>query len=185
MGRGGFSRITILDFRLLLRLRLFFTLANNMKTRSVLSFLLLFCFTGISQSDIATHPPAKLRGDWCGLVKQGYNSWSIESYGGTSGLFDGGSKTYLFSTTAGVKFSIMAANPAYWTVEDKKRKRQVFYVLHKKLFYLLGQGSSHEEELLSKLEKAKKKLIDPDWHDPGDLDYLMQRIRSRKPMFKN
>ena len=146
--------------------------------------MILFCLVWTNVAGDSTHPPVELRGKWNELVKLNFKDWEIKTYNGVGGVFDGGSQVFGFSSTHGVKFSVMAANPSYWTSEDKKSKRQVFYLLHNNRFYLIVSGGIHEKSLLKKLTMAREKLSEPDWNDPSDLDKLMDRLKTRKPMFK-
>jgi len=146
--------------------------------------MVLFCMVSTNVEGGSKHPPIKLRGEWNELVKLSFKNWEIKSYNGVGGVFDGGSQVFGFNSTDGVKFSVMAANPLYWTSEDKKSKRQVFYLLHDNRFYLIVSGGSHEKLLLEKLTKAREQFTEPDWDDPSDLDKLIERLESRKPMFK-
>ena len=130
------------------------------------------------------HPPVKLRGKWNELVKLNFKDWEINAYNGVSGVFDGGSQVFSFKSSEGIKFSVMAANPFYWTSKDKELKRQVFYLLHNKRFYLIAAGGVQEKSLLKKLTQAREKFTEPDWNDPSDLDKLVDRLKSRESMFK-
>lgn len=77
----------------------------------------------------------------------------------------------------------MAANPAYWTAQDKKERRQVFYVIHKNRFYRVEPKSDAEKNLIKKLTVAASQLSGEGKEDPKLLKSLAERLESRKPIF--
>ena len=132
-----------------------------------------------------TLPPANLRAPWSELKSLGFTDWSIKAFKGWDTPFDGGSKVFSFVSLGGEQFEVMAANPAYWTEEDKESQKQPFYVIHKNRFYRLKAGSDEEAKLIAMIESARPKLTGAGNTDPKILDSLATRIRTRKPMFKS
>lgn len=128
-----------------------------------------------------TLPPEKSRAPWSEL--KNFAKWQIKEFKGWAVPFDGGSKVFFFQTTSGDHFDVMAANPAYWTAEDKKNRKQVFFVIRKDQFYRLESGSDQETALIKMIEEARPGLSGKERTDPKILDSLVERIRSRAPMF--
>jgi len=128
-----------------------------------------------------TLPPEKLRAKWSELAD--FGKWEIAKFKGWAVPFDGGSKVFFFESAAGERFDVMAANPAYWTEEDKRKKQQVFFLVHEKKFYRIESGSKEETSLISAIEKARPNLTGEERTDPKLLDQLVKRLKSRQPMF--
>ncbi|MEM7014121.1 MAG: hypothetical protein AAF585_21890, partial [Verrucomicrobiota bacterium] len=68
--------------------------------------------------------------------------------------------------------------------EDKKARKQVFYLVRKNRFYKLIAASDEEAELIKMIEETRPSLTGEGKTDPRLLDNLVERIRSRQPMFK-
>ncbi len=129
-------------------------------------------------------PPENARAEWKELEKLRFHDWGIKAFKGWDVPFDGGSKVFFFESSGGKRFDVMAANPAYWTDEDMRNRKQVFFVIHDKKFYRLEAGSDQEAKLIAMIEMARPKITGKGNNDPKLLDSLVKRIRSRKPMFK-
>ena len=129
-------------------------------------------------------PPEDLRADWEELEKINFADWSIKVFHGWDVPFDGGSKVFFFESDAGERFDLMVANPAYWTEEDKRLRRQVFIVIHKNRFYRVEPASEQEKNLIEKLTKAEGQITGEAKRDPKLLKTLAERLTSRKPIFK-
>ncbi len=132
-----------------------------------------------------TLPPKSVRAEWSELEALKFSEWRIEEFNGWAIPFDGGSKVFFFKSSTGKAFDVVAANPAYWTKEDKKARRQVFYVIHNKKFYKLKEGSDAEKSLISMLQEFRPQSIGTGKKDPRLIEQLLERIKNRKPMFKN
>ncbi|MEO0016812.1 MAG: hypothetical protein RLZZ522_95, partial [Verrucomicrobiota bacterium] len=86
-------------------------------------------------------------------------------------------------TTSGERFDIMAANPGYWTDEEKKAGRQVFFIIRNNRFYRIAPDSDEERNVIEKLEAAKATLAGKGQKDPRILAGLIDRLRTHKSMF--
>lgn len=126
-------------------------------------------------------PPQKLRAAWSEW--EDFSKWQIKEFNGWEVPFDGGSKVFFFQSASGDRFEVMAANPAYWTEQDKKDRKQVFLVIRNNRFYRLEPGSNQETELIRMIEDARPGLTGQGKTDPKLLKGLVERIRDRKPMF--
>lgn len=155
-----------------------------MKTLVQLIFAMSLMLT-ISYAEDAILPPKELRAEWGELQKLKFEEWSIEKFRGWDVPFDGGSKVFFFESDGGKRFDVMVANPAYWTVQDKKQRRQVFIVIHKNRFYRVEPKSGEEKNLSEKLTDAAGKLSGKGKNDPKLLTSLAERLESREPIFKN
>jgi len=129
-------------------------------------------------------PPDELRADWSELKEIKFNEWTIKSFDGWAIPFDGGSKVFSFQTTSGERFDIMAANPGYWTDEDKKAGKQVFFVIRKNRFYRIAPDSDEERSVIKKLDAARTTLSGQGEKDPKLLTGLIERLKTRDLMFK-
>jgi hypothetical protein len=127
-------------------------------------------------------PPTEVRGNWSEFAD--FATWRIREFRGWDVPFDGGSKVFFFGTAAGERFEVMAANPAYWTEQEKKAGKQVFFVLRDKKFYRLEPGSEPETGLIRMIGEARPRLTGRERTDPKLLDELVVRLRDRKAMFK-
>ncbi len=78
----------------------------------------------------------------------------------------------------------MVANPAYWTAQDKKERRQVFIVTHKNRFYRIEPKSDEEKNMIEKLSDAGGRLTGEGKKNPKLLTSLAELLKSRKPIFK-
>ena len=129
-------------------------------------------------------PPESVLGDWSELEKLNFSDWKIEKFNGWAIAFDGGSKGFFFTSQAGQVFNVVAANPGYWSMQDKKGGRQVFYITYNNKLYKLKEKSDEELNLISMLEEIRPELKGAGRKDPKLIDQLIKRIKSRKPMFK-
>lgn len=146
--------------------------------------LVLLALAIMSISALASPlPPASVRAPWTELEKLRFEDWAIKAFKGWDVPLDGGSKVFFFETAGGIRFDVMAANPAYWTEDEKQRREQVFFVLHKNKFYRLEAGSEQEESLITMIESARPKLAGKGKTDPKLLARLVERIRDRRSMF--
>lgn len=130
-----------------------------------------------------TLPPKNLRAEWTGLEELKFSDWEIKSFLGWEVPFDGGSKIFLFESDRGERFDLMVANPAYWTAQDKKERRQVFIVIHKNRFYRIAPKSDGEKSMIEKLTQAAGRLSGVGKTDPKLLTSLAERLKSREPIF--
>jgi hypothetical protein len=142
--------------------------------------LLTMC--AIASGDVQL-PPKELRAEWSDLKELKFTEWTIKSFNGWDVPFDGGSKVCFFESASGEKFDIMAANLAYWTDAEKKAGKQVFFVIHKNRYYRIEPNSDQERNVIEKLETAKSTLSGEGNKDPRLLAGLIDRLRSRDPMF--
>lgn len=140
------------------------------------------CLSGYA--DDKTLPPVQLRAQWSELEALGYSRWQIKEFNGWAVPFDGGSKVFFFVTTSGEPFDLMAANPAYWTADDKRNRRQVFYLVHKNRFYRINPNSKEQAKLIAMIEAIRPKLAGTGKKDPKLLDAMVTRLKDRKPIFK-
>lgn len=130
------------------------------------------------------NPPSKgLRAEWSELQELKFSDWSIKNFLGWDVPFDGGSKVFFFESDGGERFDLMVANPAYWTAQDKKERRQVFIVIHKNRFYRVEPKSDEEKNMIGKLAKAAGQLSGEGKKDPKLLTSLAERLESREPIF--
>jgi hypothetical protein len=128
-------------------------------------------------------PPNELRVDWSELKELKFNEWTIKSFDGWDIPADGGSKVFFFQAISGERFDIMAANPGYWTAEDKKVGRQVFFIIRNNRFYRIVPDSDEERNVIEKLEAAKATLSGQGKKDPKLLAGLIEKLKTRDPMF--
>ena len=136
------------------------------------------------QAEDGLLPPKDLRAEWAELQELKFSDWGIKKFNGWDVPFDGGSKVFFFESDGGEKFDVMVANPAYWTAQDKKERRQVFIVIHKNRFYRVEPKSDEEKNLIEKLTDAAGKLSGESKNDPRLLTSLAERLESREPVFK-
>ena len=129
-------------------------------------------------------PPKDLRAEWPELQEQKFSDWSIKTFLGWDVPFDGGSKVFFFESDGGERFDLVVANPAYWTTQDKKARRQVFLVIHKNRFYRIEPKSEVERNMIAKLTDAAGHLSGEGKMDPKLLTSLAERLESREPIFK-
>ncbi len=153
--------------------------------KTILRHLLVTAFIAIPvwAEDGATLPPIGLRAEWAELEKKKFADWAIKGFLGWEVPFDGGSKVFFFESATGDKFGLMVANPVYWTVLERKSRRQVFFVLHGNRFYRIEPKSEEEQNLIEKLAKAANELVGEGKTDPKLLKSLAERLESRDPMF--
>ena len=154
---------------------------RNMKHIVAIAILLTSMQFVVSEE---TLPPKSVRAEWSELDALKFSEWRITEFNGWAIPFDGGSKVFFFKSHTGKIFDVVAANPAYWTKEDKKARRQIFYVIHNKKFYRLEEGSAAEKSLISMLQAALPQLAGTGKKDPKLIDQLLERIKNRKPMFQ-
>ena len=129
-------------------------------------------------------PPKDLRADWKELQEQKFSDWTIKSFLGWDIAGDGGSKGYFFESDGGERFDLVVANLAYWTEEDKQKRRQVFFVIHKNRFYRIEARSAEEKNIIEKLTNAAARLTGEGKKAPELLTGLAKRLESREPAFK-
>jgi uncharacterized coiled-coil protein SlyX len=129
-------------------------------------------------------PPKDLRADWKELQEQKFSDWTIKSFLGWDIAGDGGSKGYFFESDGGERFDLVVANLAYWTEEDKQKRRQVFFVIHKNRFYRIEARSAEEKNIIEKLTNAAARLTGEGKKAPELLTSLAKRLESREPAFK-
>lgn len=132
----------------------------------------------------ATLPPVEKRAEWAKLEEKGFAKWKIEGFGGYAEPLDGGSKIFSFNNGGEGGFEVMVANPAYWTAEERKAGRQVFFVIHDGLYYRVEAGSEGEKQLQEKLDKAAGELVGAGETHPKLVKALAARLKSRDPVFK-
>jgi hypothetical protein len=147
-----------------------------------LLFVIMYLFAVGIRAE--TLPPSGLLAKWSDLEALRFAEWRINSFRGWDVAGDGGSKGFFFETSAGERFDILAANPAYWNDGEKRLQKQVFHVIHKSRFYPIGSGSNEEKNVIAILTEARPRLTGKGRSDPKLLDDLISRIRDRKPMFK-
>lgn len=159
---------------------------NRIQKRTFLSLaVIVIGLTGWLRSDDSkVLPPVDMRADWAELEKLQFTGWKIKEFHGWAVPFDGGSKVSFFETDTGERFDVMAANPAYWTAEDKKALKQVFYLIHKNQFYRIEPESEQEKLLVKMITDARPELKGTERKDPALLDGLVARLSDRKPMFR-
>jgi hypothetical protein len=138
----------------------------------------------IARAEDGRLPPKELRAEWGEVHELQFEEWSIKEFRGWGAPFDGGSKVFFFESDGGETFDLMVANPAYWTDEDKKERRQVFIVIHKDRFYRVEPKSDEERNMIDKLIDAAKRLRGEGKTDPRWLTSLAERLESREPIFK-
>jgi uncharacterized coiled-coil protein SlyX len=129
-------------------------------------------------------PPKDSRADWRELQEQKFSDWTITSFLGWDIAGDGGSKGYFFESDGGERFDLVVANLAYWTEEDKQKRRQVFFVIHKNRFYRIEARSAEEKNIIEKLTNAAARLTGEGKRAPELLTSLAKRLESREPAFK-
>ena len=129
-------------------------------------------------------PPKDLRAEWKELQELKFSDWGIKNFLGWDVPFDGGSKVFFFESDGGERFDLVVANPAYWTAQDKKERRQVFLVIHKNRFYRIKPKSDEEKDMIEKLTVAAGQLSGEGKKDPKLLTSLAERLESREPIFK-
>ena len=129
-------------------------------------------------------PPKDLRADWKELQEQKFSDWTIKSFLGWDIAGDGGSTGYFFESDGGERFDLVVANLAYWTEEDKQKRRQVFFVIHKNRFYRIEARSAEEKNIIEKLTNAAARLTGEGKKAPELLTSLAKRLESREPAFK-
>lgn len=122
-------------------------------------------------------PPESVKSPWAEIEKLGFKEWRIKKLTYLGEAADGGSKGFWCIIDDTRNFQIIATNPAYWTAEDKKLNRQVYYIVYKSRFYRLDPQTEEESNLISILEKSElaeqeRKLA----------NNLILRIKSRKPL---
>lgn len=137
----------------------------------------------MAQADDGMLPPLEQRAGWKELHGLKFSDWSIKDFLGWDVPFDGGSKVFFFESDAGERFDLVVANPAYWTADDKKARRQVFLVLHQNRFYRIEPKSPEETDVIGKLTDAAKRLSGKEKTDPTLLTSLAERLESREPIF--
>lgn len=130
-------------------------------------------------------PPEDLRGEWAELHKLKFSGWDIKKFNGWDVPFDGGSKVFFFEFGDEERFDLMIANPAYWTEQDKRERRQVFILIRQNRFYRVEPRSDEEKILIKKLKEAAGQLSGEGRNDPKLLIILAERLKSRKPIFKS
>lgn len=131
-----------------------------------------------------TLPPPGLLAKWSDLDSLGFSNWRIKSFKGWDIAGDGGSKGFFFETSGGEQFDILAANPAYWTEDEKKLRKQVFFLIYKTRFYRVTPDSKEERILIDMLTEARPNLASSGMNDPKVVDTLITRVRDRKPLFR-
>ncbi len=143
--------------------------------------LLLFTSlpTVLAGNDEPLAPPKRLRGEWSDLSKAKFNTWIIKSVSYDGKVADGGSEVYSLTTATHKRFDLVVANRAYWSQEDIKLNRQVFYLIYDKRFYRVDINSKGESDLLAMLEVARKKLTDKSADELTLYSGLIARIRNR------
>lgn len=128
-----------------------------------------------------TLPPEELLAPWSEW--EDFATWQIKAFKGWDIPFDGGSKVFFFQSSLDDRFDVMAANPAYWTAEEKKERKQVFSVIRQNRFYRVISGSQKEAALIKMIENARPRLEGEGKTDPKLLDGLVERLRDRRAMF--
>lgn len=156
-----------------------------MKSRFLLPLALLLSspWPARAVGDAPALPPPELRSEWKELEGKKFSDWTIKSFLGWASPADGGSKVFAFETGSGERFSIMAANRGYWTAEERKEARQVFFLLHENRFFRIEPGSKEEESVIGKLAAAADTLQGEGRRSPELLKDLAARLKSREPMF--
>ena len=128
-------------------------------------------------------PPKELRAEWTELQALRFSDWRIENFHGWDVPFDGGSKVFVFESEGGKRFSIMGANPAYWTDLDKRERRQVFLVIHKNRFFRIDPKSAEEKNLIEKLTEAAILFASEGRKDANLLTRFARQLESRESIF--
>ena len=160
-----------------------YTLAQEMKTLIQLLLVISATLTLVSAED-AMLPPEDQRAEWTELQEQQFSEWTIKSFLGWDVPFDGGSKVFFFESDRGTRFDLVVAHTNYWTVDDKKLRRQVFLIRHKNRFYRIDPKSDEEKNIIKKLTEAASQLSGERKKDPKLLTILAERLKSREPIFK-
>jgi hypothetical protein len=146
--------------------------------------VILMITTGLLRSEDDRQPPADARGHWKDLHAKELLSWEIKKFVGWEVLLDGGSKHFALKSDGDKRFGIIAANPQYWTAEDRKARRQAYFIHHKGKFYRIHPGSNEEKKLVETLKTAAKRLQGRGNRHPKLLEGLAKNLQSRKPLFK-
>ncbi len=149
----------------------------------ILLLLAIPIITTLVQSDDSLLPPNDLRAEWTGLHEQKFSDWTIKTFYGWGIVADGSSKMFSFESHSGERFNLLVANPAYWTAEEKQEGCQVFFVIHKNLFYRIQKDSEEEKNMINKLIKAAERLTGKGENDPKLLTILAKRLESRESAF--
>lgn len=116
-------------------------------------------------------------------------TWKIAAYEGWQRTFDGGnpgigSMVFSFSTSSGIKFSIMAANTTYWTADDRRLKRQVYYLLRGDEKFLIKPKSEEETKLLDILTEWKNGAPKKVEEATKQVQKLVENMKSRNALFR-
>jgi len=129
----------------------------------------------------------EMAGTWEDLHRRDFSNWIVASYD-SGGLADGGSLLLSFTTTNGVEFGLLVANPHYWMTDvnnDKLAKeKQVFYIVEGKeeeKFFKILEGSKEEimvMELLKKALEGNAKSLRIE--DKVNLKLAIAHLKSRK-----
>ncbi len=151
-----------------------------MNTWTILIASILLGSAAIGNEPKLPPPEMDLKEEWTTLEKKNYSNWKIEEFVRWGSGADGGSIAFDFLTTNGIKFDVLVANPAYWTAEDKEKKRQVIYLIESGRFYLLKSGSEHEKHLLKMLKQIFQNLKDDGDISRPIMKALVDTIETRK-----
>lgn len=152
---------------------------------NVIRYLLLawgLIVSGV-QGDESRLPPKEVRGAWAELDKRGFQEWGIGEFLGWDVPLDGGSRVFSFKSGENRSFSVVVANRAYWTDEEKEGETQVVYLNCNGRFYKVEQESAEEAALIKWLNKASEKLTGKRKQDPKLLKGLAEVLTTRKPIF--
>lgn len=151
----------------------------------ILHLLAISIITTFVQADDGLLPPKDLCAEWKELQEQKFSDWTIKTFHGWGDVADGGSNVFSFESHEGERFELVVANPTYWNAEDKKKGRQVYFVIHKNRFYRIEPKSEEEKNIIKKLSDAAKRLSGEGTKDPKLLSRLAKRLESRESEFKN
>jgi hypothetical protein len=120
--------------------------------------------------------------DWHELKSINLSELEITGFSGWDSPFDGGSR-FFFLESKKDPFCIVVANPNYWTEEDKREKRQVFYFTENGRFYRIEPKSKEEKMIRDALIRASKMLKGKGRNNPQLLMRLSELLENRKPIF--
>lgn len=124
-----------------------------------------------------------------GLEASDIQTWKIAAYKGWQRIFDGGdpgigSMVFSFSTSSGINFSIMAANTTYWTADDRRLKRQVYYLLRGDEKFLIKPKSEEETKLSDILSEWTNGAANKGKESTKQVQKLIDSMKSRTALFR-
>lgn len=122
-------------------------------------------------------PAPNYVGDW-GQLDDRFQKWDIARFQFKGDCADGGSEDFEFEASDGTAFDIIIANPAWWTIEDQKRRRQPAFLWFDGKVYRIEEGSEVEAKLREKLSRAAETLEGDGSRHPKYLRRLIDMINA-------